>query len=129
MSLRHLHFALEEVDAALKEGDAKYGERAWDNGAPDEENRQKHIDGLARHLVRFLGKEHVDKDSGRRALAHVVARGLLALEFDLRTARELPPCADRHTLTIEDEEEDAICDREIGHEGLHRDSSYAVEWL
>ena len=74
---------LREVNAVMEHGDQKYGENAWLDHKPDlEKERRQHIDAMYRHLLRFLHGEEIDTDSGHPALAHVVARGLMALEFD-----------------------------------------------
>lgn len=129
MALSDLLLAVDEVSAVLAYGDEKHGVRAWDNDDLDDDNYIKHIEGMTRHLERLAKGETVD-ESGRRALAHVAARALLALEFDLRIVSPRPLCGARHELSGDGDVEDAVCDRPELHAGaMHRDSSMGLEWL
>lgn len=78
----------------MEHGDQKHGVNAWvENGKQPEENRAAHIAGIKRHLDR-LEKGEVMDESGFPTLGHIVARALMALEFD-ETIREEVEYADR----------------------------------
>lgn len=128
MAMKDCHNALAAVAAAMKIGDEKHGLNAWDHNTKSvEENRQDMINGMGRHLRRYANGERID-ESGEPTLAHVIARGLLALEFEERKKRG--PCTD--TCGVGEHGEDPrCCDRYLGHREmdgtLHRHGN--LEWL
>ena len=71
--------ALFEVLAVLAASDGKHPHSDW--SARTVEHHAEKLDG---HLDRWLAGERVDGESGRRALAHVAARALMALGVELK---------------------------------------------
>jgi hypothetical protein len=112
MALDDVRGALWEVEAALLEGDDKYGKNAW-RDRPKVTNPLDrvvdHLAGARRHLERHLDGDVIDRDSGKLALAHVVARGLLALQTYLNYRGE-----DAKMLTLGQYARDTI----TGFEGI-----------
>lgn len=83
MALDDVRSALWAVEEALLEGDNKYGKNAWRDRPKLDDPAMRvddHIAGAQRHINRHRRGEVVDADSGKLALAHAVARGLLALQ-------------------------------------------------
>lgn len=114
--------AVHAVRRVMAHGDDKYGENQWDqNEKSTAENRADHIQAMGRHLKRYAEGERID-ESGHPTLSHIVARGILALEFEERMKRG--PCTDTCGP-------DAVCDRYNGHREidgtLHRHGT--KEWL
>lgn len=126
MALDAMKNAMAVAVDVTKHGDAKYGENAWDNGKSDAENREDHIKGLGRHLKRYAEGERID-ESGYPTLGHIVARAMLALEFEERM--KLGRCED--TAGEDEEGEPRQCERYDGHRiidgTLHRNGT--MEWL
>ncbi len=90
MAIAAVQDALRLVDNAMKEGDTKYGENAWRDRpviADPEERVRDHVAAVRRHLDRHQAGEFFDADSGYPALAHVVARALIALQTGINEAR------------------------------------------
>lgn len=86
MAINACYLALRMVDSAMQEGDRKYGENAWRDKPVIEEPRARvadHTAAVERHLKRHQAGELRDKDSGMPALAHVVARALIALQTEI----------------------------------------------
>lgn len=74
--------AMDEINAAMQEGDSKYGVNAWKRRA-DPDRVVANVQGARRHMYRWLAGETFDKDSKRRALAHVAARAIIALQLEI----------------------------------------------
>jgi hypothetical protein len=127
MALDHIPAATVAVDRVLRHGDGKHGARAWDNNKPDAVNFKDHLDGLRRHLARLDAGEMVD-ESGEPTLAHVIARGLLALEFLERMrikdtcGRTGPERRDKHGPF------NLSCGLIKGHNGRHFDRGWHAHW-
>ena len=73
--------ALKEIDEAMKEGDAKYGLDAWKDSGKLKVG--DHVKAITRHVRRWTMGEKYDRDSKRRALAHVAARAIIALQREI----------------------------------------------
>jgi hypothetical protein len=128
VAIEHVPMGANAADRALKIGDKKYGIKAWDNGKPDGENCEDHLAALERHLDRLRRGEQID-ESGEPALAHIVARGLLALEFYER-ARINDMC-DAPGPTKQDKHGGPFilsCGLMAGHNGKHFDRGWHEGW-
>lgn len=78
--------AMAEVDAAMQDGDRKYGHNAWKGGS---QTSTDHLRGIERHMKRRMDdNQKYDGDSKRRALAHVAARAILALQCEIDEDRQ-----------------------------------------
>lgn len=111
MPIRYMKLAEFTVDDTLAHGDEKYGANQWDhNEKSDVENRDNHLAAMGRHMKRYANGERID-ESGKPTLGHIVARGMLALEYEERIKRGRCPdtCG-----------EDVQCDRYHGHRKLNR---------
>ncbi len=64
---------------AFKEGEDKHGKKAW---IRDDANRVGHVEAALRHIGRWTREESIDADSGCPALAHAIARLMIALYLE-----------------------------------------------
>lgn len=130
MTIKHTVLAAIAVDRAMAVGDKKYGEKAWLNKKPNTENLDDHLAAMKRHIKRFEKGEVAD-ESGEQTLAHIVARGMLALEF-LEMERLANLCktngpgvtgkgrAGMDTVMT--------CTLQKGHNGPHFDGGWHAHW-
>lgn len=125
MAIKHMHRALAAVNQVLLTGDRKYGEEAWRNGNKNDDNQRKHIAGLKRHLAKLEAGEEID-ESGEPHLAHVVARGILAMQFRV----EEHPRKECREEKTEKSGRMLVCTRGAGHHDKagHYDAIHDVEW-
>lgn len=95
MAISSCMTALQIVNEAMREGDRKYGENAWRDKpaiADPTERMADHVSAVERHLKRYTeSQEPIDRDSGLPALAHVVARALIALQTGINEGLVKPP--------------------------------------
>jgi hypothetical protein len=73
-----LHDALIEADAVVGFSQGKHPQSKW-RGYTIEQ----HIGKISKHAGAALFGERVDPETGKRALAHVLARAAMALQLDL----------------------------------------------
>lgn len=95
MSMFAIMDALREVGDVIQHGDDKYGVNAWRSATTTSDDRvvlnhpvrprmpaeRGHAVGALGHLDRYLCGETIDAYSGKHALAHVIARCLIALQL------------------------------------------------
>lgn len=85
MSMDAIREALNETFAVIVHGDEKHGLNEWRHVPPlvREGRIQKHIEALRRHSFRRANGVIREQESGRRHLAHVAARALIALQLEI----------------------------------------------
>lgn len=127
MAIDSARNALQLVDLAMRTGDQKHGFEEWKkNGKPSRLNEISHVAGADRHLTRHMNGESVDHDSKLPALAHVVARALMALEMHLQH-QPFKRCEVTKMFRKSDIVEH-VCDLPNGHNNEHYDAGINEWW-
>jgi len=76
---------LRDVVCVLTDGGKRYGDDNWQR-VPNA--RQRYFDAASRHLDSWWSGEHVDPDSGRSHLAHVIANAMFLLWLEKNGTQE-----------------------------------------
>jgi hypothetical protein len=77
-----LHDALVEADAVVGFNQGKHPGSKW-----RKYTAEQHIGKIMKHAGSALYGERIDPETGKRALAHVLARSAMALQIDLEESR------------------------------------------
>lgn len=72
--------ALAEVAEVLAHGDEKHGMDAWRNS---DALATSHALAVERHNNRWMAGQQRELESGKRHMAHVAARALIALQLEI----------------------------------------------